>query len=673
MSQDVFSQVYDIQQQRKTEREADVTFGNNDMTVAPVVYEGRLFYPQGDAPKKDYGGDFAEAGKDLFSSLGTMAAGGASAVFGAPVDLAGLLAGIGSAIFPGDKGRAEAFADTFTKFSEFAGSEALLNPLRDAINNSDMSGEDKQQQLDILEQSSIVGLPGVVPASKSAIKGVKSYIDTAPDRVAERATGTTLTSGIDPTKVVDDIITAQARYFETGNYEPPTKENPVSVVKPTEDEPGIIAFHGSGADFDEFSLEMIGTGEGAQAYGHGLYFTDSESIANFYRTAVSSPELVKNIPDDPTDVAGNLALDIPFTKDSDGNFQINSSNPDYADFIQTLDDNSVKTDTMLGRDKIIYEFNDGSIIGLQKQNLATLNGKPLDSVYTQDVENSFAKEIDEITDKSLEMGIAGIDDYDEMRDKVQMLIANMSQGFDNMRDVETSVEMLSPGFPNMYGTIYEYFVKDKVDVSEISTLSDLGQKKGKTYKVGLTPKPDELLDYDKPFSEQTKEIQNKLLSIGYEPNPDTDMSGGMILETIMSNIAQQVSAINTPKLEKINEQISVIAKQLGDNINATDEQGQRLVRTYNELIKKRDALPKFKKEDARKLASQEMSAAGIPGIKYRAAGSRSAATADEAAERNYVIFDDKAIKILEKYGIVGPVAVTATAVGMKQEEQTDGT
>lgn len=211
MSQDVFSQVYDIQQQRKTEREVDVTFGNNDMTVAPVVYEGQLFYPQGDAPKKDYGGDFVEAGKDLVSSLGTMAAGGASAVAGAPVDLVGLLAGIGSAIFPGDKGRAEAFADTFTKFSEFAGSEALLNPLRDAINNSDMSGEDKQQQLDILEQSSIVGLPGVVPASKSAVKGVKSYIDTAPDRVAERATGTTLTTNVDPTVLLDEAIVAMGK------------------------------------------------------------------------------------------------------------------------------------------------------------------------------------------------------------------------------------------------------------------------------------------------------------------------------------------------------------------------------------------------------------------------------------------------------------------------------
>ena len=49
-----------------------------------------------------------------------------------------------------------------------------------------------------------------------------------------------------------------------------------------------VAFHGSGADFDEFRLEMIGTGEGAQAYGYGLYFTDSEDIAKYYKDTVSA-------------------------------------------------------------------------------------------------------------------------------------------------------------------------------------------------------------------------------------------------------------------------------------------------------------------------------------------------------------------------------------------------
>jgi hypothetical protein len=45
----------------------------------------------------------------------------------------------------------------------------------------------------------------------------------------------------------------------------------------------IEAFHGSPHRFDRFSMENIGTGEGAQAYGHGLYFADEEGVAKQYR------------------------------------------------------------------------------------------------------------------------------------------------------------------------------------------------------------------------------------------------------------------------------------------------------------------------------------------------------------------------------------------------------
>ena len=30
-------------------------------------------------------------------------------------------------------------------------------------------------------------------------------------------------------------------------------------------------------------MDQIGTGEGAQAYGHGLYFADSEDVARTYK------------------------------------------------------------------------------------------------------------------------------------------------------------------------------------------------------------------------------------------------------------------------------------------------------------------------------------------------------------------------------------------------------
>ena len=65
------------------------------------------------------------------------------------------------------------------------------------------------------------------------------------------------------------------------------------VVPPTDKSDGIFAFHGSGADFDEFSLSKIGTGEGNQAFGYGLYFTDSKDIANFYKNAMLKSQNVE--------------------------------------------------------------------------------------------------------------------------------------------------------------------------------------------------------------------------------------------------------------------------------------------------------------------------------------------------------------------------------------------
>jgi hypothetical protein len=51
---------------------------------------------------------------------------------------------------------------------------------------------------------------------------------------------------------------------------------------------GVIkAYHGSPHSFDKFRMDRIGTGEGAQAYGHGLYFAESEDVARSYRDALA--------------------------------------------------------------------------------------------------------------------------------------------------------------------------------------------------------------------------------------------------------------------------------------------------------------------------------------------------------------------------------------------------
>jgi hypothetical protein len=51
---------------------------------------------------------------------------------------------------------------------------------------------------------------------------------------------------------------------------------------------GLLAhtvYHGSPHKFNKFDMSKIGTGEGAQAYGHGLYFAESPKVAQSYKQA----------------------------------------------------------------------------------------------------------------------------------------------------------------------------------------------------------------------------------------------------------------------------------------------------------------------------------------------------------------------------------------------------
>jgi N12 class adenine-specific DNA methylase len=49
----------------------------------------------------------------------------------------------------------------------------------------------------------------------------------------------------------------------------------------------LRAYHGSRADFDRFSTEFMGTGEGAQAFGWGMYFAGRKELAKWYKDKLS--------------------------------------------------------------------------------------------------------------------------------------------------------------------------------------------------------------------------------------------------------------------------------------------------------------------------------------------------------------------------------------------------
>ena len=332
-------------------------------------------------------------------------------------------------------------------------------------------------------------------------------------------------------KVGQRFADSQARYFETGRFEPPTAEAPVSIVKPTEAEPGIIAFHGSGADFDKFEIGMINTGEGAQAFGHGLYFTDSEDIARFYRDSTSS---------------GNQVI--------------------YKG----------KTITNLEDDSVLVEDNIAHMVGQQSTTKDQI--RVIDDEIRRNRKN-----------------LAGIDqsikDYNTNSKAYPLQFQGLILKPDRAKVIRLAFKEQLDASLN---------VKKNINSIEINP-------SGKMYKVGLAPQLDELIDYDAPLSGQTDNVR-KLLEPIYEKYGVAETDDFATLQSSIPRLTSQ------------------------------------------------------------SMLSEELSNAGLKGIKYRSANSRTQSTGDAKPEQNYVIFDDSMIKIMEKYGIVAPVAITSLAASKDGEQ-----
>jgi len=753
---DTFEKLY-MNAKTAQESENSYLFFNEDTqtideAVGNIPVESRLFYPGGDAPRPEYEGNLMERSGQALADVGrtatSLAAGGAAGIATAIPDLIALAGGVGSALFPGDKGRAEAFVDTVTGISERFGSEFAINFATDLINKTDLSEEQRQMLADAFDVGTVAGLPFVPQAAKAVARGARDYAAGAPERVAERATGTTLTSGVDPTSLIDDVIVSAGgravrpaktldeakAAFETSPNDPvlrkqyldlrrardaelsqmsnteqlkldtsyrmqhqprgpqdgggrlddvtaggelfpedvysadglrfygnpknlfdrqshaailAARDNPEAeitiyrgvpkdvdqinagdwvtlspeyarihaadgygpngdeagkvismkvkvkdvfsdgndlnefgyfpedlaelgvkkVVPPKEDEPGIIAFHGSGADFDEFRLEMIGTGEGAQAYGYGLYFTDNEDIAKFYRNSVGGANVLKR------------AEDIKIANPDGGQEAVANFSGFRKKFANYYGDNAA-----LFADRYLGQFS-------------------IDPDASEDV--------------------------------------LIQRATDTMNAVQES---------------------DKVPNNPKEILSKITlPEKGKMYKVGLAPKPDELLDYDLPLSQQPKML--KLIDDVHGDSEIIIQQAGLDPATATGgDFVKALGGIGTEQGARAASEFLAKAGIPGIKYATNDTRSKQFNLKLDVRGKPyRDTEPIYARnlDDAKRIEAE-----------YKEKGF--GVQIEDIRKSNYVIFDDKAVKILEKYGIAGPVAVTATAVGMKQEEQSNG-
>lgn len=93
-----------------------------------------------------------------------------------------------------------------------------------------------------------------------------------------------------------------------------------------EEPPFAAAWHGSGSEFDRFSNDKIGSGEGAQAYGWGHYFAGAREVGQYYkeqaarslqakgRVFVDGAPLRDALPGLPPDELDDVAIALDFDK-----------------------------------------------------------------------------------------------------------------------------------------------------------------------------------------------------------------------------------------------------------------------------------------------------------------------------------------------------------------------
>jgi hypothetical protein len=85
----------------------------------------------------------------------------------------------------------------------------------------------------------------------------------------------------------DEPLSIVRRYYNGGEVRPEMGAGGSGIKAAVNLAKNIIkTYHGSPHQFDKFDLDKLGSGVGAQAYGHGLYTSDNPNVARGYRTVI---------------------------------------------------------------------------------------------------------------------------------------------------------------------------------------------------------------------------------------------------------------------------------------------------------------------------------------------------------------------------------------------------
>ena len=131
-------------------------------------------------------------------------------------------------------------------------------------------------------------LKGYTPPTESALADpIKQHFKTLPAQTAANL--------LRQRQNIDQALIISKNGIEVGNQQ--------ALNEFMSEVPGVAAmtaYHGTPHTIqDKFDIRKVGTGEGAQAYGHGMYFAENPKVATEYRKSLSGRTDLNQQPSDP--------------------------------------------------------------------------------------------------------------------------------------------------------------------------------------------------------------------------------------------------------------------------------------------------------------------------------------------------------------------------------------
>jgi len=381
---------------------------------------------------------------------------------------------------------------------------------------------------------------------------------------------------------------------------------------------GFTLYHGSPHDFDRFSMDKIGTGEGAQAYGHGLYFTETPDIGRGYRDNVfGAPPRDAFSADEAHEIVSNQLQGFGATP--------NALHDATEDLRKSL--SSEEASNLIWKDR-------QPRVDALKEAIAYLENK---------------------ADTRLMVGDKSVSDiYDALSSRADRLPIKAAQAnYDKMAILE---DLMNDG--DVLGVMQRKADYDPAALAWFEKeIAPNFKRSGALYEVNIKANPEDFLDWYAPLSEQPEILRR----LGYSDMTEAQINkaaatifdeararGGSVMD--YPDLAEQIDALND-KLNRLPPPIR------GGELYHGAEQGGAV-----------EILSTIGGGTTPAARSQELLSQGILGIRYPDAMSRGAGE----GSRNYVVFDENLINIVRKYGIAGAAAMLGVSTMDVEQAMAQG-